>query len=143
MHRKQRQTQIAGTNPRRRGDSPVTRPQSGPTRRARESGGGMREGDQLVRLPRPRMISEPEVTINERTECCDFLVIESDGLWDVVSNEGTCQVVGRCLDAHKKMRSSEGMRRTNAAALLAQLALARGSKDKITVIVVELNKSSA
>ncbi|KAM0978948.1 hypothetical protein ACFX2C_014869 [Malus domestica] len=136
MHRKQRQTQIAGTNPRRRGDSPVTRPQSGPTRRARESGGGMREGDQL-----------PEVTINERTECCDFLVIESDGLWDVVSNEGTCQVVGRCLDAHKKMRSSEGMRRTNAAAnaaaLLAQLALARGSKDKITVIVVELNKSSA
>ncbi|KAM0981805.1 hypothetical protein ACFX2A_015100 [Malus domestica] len=52
MHRKQRQTQIAGTNPRRRGDSPVTRPQSGPTRRARESGGGMREGDQLVRLPR-------------------------------------------------------------------------------------------
>ncbi|KAM1209130.1 hypothetical protein ACFX2I_014809 [Malus domestica] len=136
MHGKQRQTQIAGTNPRRRGDSPVTRPQSGPTRRARESGGGMREGDQL-----------PEVTINERTECCDFLVIESDGLWDVVSNEGTCQVVGRCLDAHKKMRSSEGMRRTNAAAnataLLAQLALARGSKDKITVIVVELNKSSA
>ncbi|KAM1736570.1 hypothetical protein ACFX12_014914 [Malus domestica] len=136
MHRKQRQTQIAGTNPRRRGDSPVTRPQSGPTRRVRESGGGMREGDQL-----------PELTINKRTECCDFLVIESDGLWDVVSNEGTCQVVGRCLDAHKKMRSSEGMRRTNAttnaAALLAQLALARGSKDKITVIVVELNKSSA
>ncbi|KAM1739246.1 hypothetical protein ACFX11_014986 [Malus domestica] len=136
MHRKQRQTQIAGTNPRRRGDSPVTRPQSGPTRRARESGGGMREGDQL-----------PELTINKRTECCDFLVIESDGLWDVVSNEGTCQVVGRCLDAHKKMRSSEGMRRTNAttnaAALLAQLALAKGSKDKITVIVVELNKSSA
>ncbi|KAM1851032.1 hypothetical protein ACFX13_015148 [Malus domestica] len=137
MHRKQRQTQIAGTNPRRRGDSPVTRPQSGPTRRARDSGGGMREGDQL-----------PEVTINERTECCDFLVIESDGLWDVVSNEGTCQVVGRCLDAHKKMRSSEGMRRTNAAACsgfagAVGFGEGRWSKDKITVIVVELNKSSA
>ncbi|CAN6718573.1 unnamed protein product [Malus baccata var. baccata] len=78
---------------------------------------------------KPYVISEPEVTISERTECCDFL--------------GKCQVVGRCLDAQKKRRSSEGMSRANAAALLAQLALARGSKDKITVIVVELNKSSA
>ncbi|CAN6585903.1 unnamed protein product [Malus baccata var. baccata] len=87
---------------------------------------------------KPYVISEPEVTISKRTD---------DGLWDVVSNEGKCQVVGRCLDAQKKRRSSEGMSRTtaaaNAAALLAQLALARGSKDKITVIVVELNKSSA
>ncbi|TQD93287.1 hypothetical protein C1H46_021109 [Malus baccata] len=96
---------------------------------------------------KPYVISEPEVTISERTECCDFLVIASDGIWDVVSNEHACQVVRRCLDADKKRRSSEGMSGSNAAAdaaaLLAQLALARGSKDNITVIVIELNKSAS
>ncbi|XP_062030176.1 probable protein phosphatase 2C 8 [Rosa rugosa] len=93
---------------------------------------------------KPYVISEPEVTISKRTGSCDFLVIASDGLWDVVSNEFACQVVTRCLDAQIKLKFSEGMSggpAANAAALLAQLALARGSKDNITVIVVELNKS--
>ncbi|KAI5329157.1 hypothetical protein L3X38_028554 [Prunus dulcis] len=92
---------------------------------------------------KPYVISEPEVTISERTECCDFLVIASDGLWDVVTNECACQVVRRCLDAQTKRQLSEGMSGSssapaNAAALLAQLALARGSKDNITIIVAEL-----
>ncbi|CAL9030375.1 unnamed protein product [Prunus brigantina] len=92
---------------------------------------------------KPYVISEPEVTISERTECCDFMVIASDGLWDVVTNECACQVVRRCLDAQTKRQCSEGMSSSssataNAAALLAQLALARGSKDNITIIVAEL-----
>ncbi|PRQ17437.1 putative protein-serine/threonine phosphatase [Rosa chinensis] len=93
---------------------------------------------------KPYVISEPEVTISKRTGSSDFLVIASDGLWDVVSNEFACQVVTRCLDAQIKLKFSEGMSggpAENATALLAQLALARGSKDNITVIVVELKKS--
>ncbi|XP_050378191.1 probable protein phosphatase 2C 8 [Argentina anserina] len=93
---------------------------------------------------KPYVISEPEVTVNKRNGLCDFLVIASDGLWDVVSNEFACQVVRRCLDTQTRRRCSEGVSggpAANAAALLAQLALARGSKDNITVIVVELSKS--
>ncbi|XP_004298898.1 PREDICTED: probable protein phosphatase 2C 8 [Fragaria vesca subsp. vesca] len=95
---------------------------------------------------KPYVIAEPEVTVSKRTESCDFLLIASDGLWDVVSNECACQFVTRFLgDVQIKRRFSEwvsGGQAANAAALLAQLALARGSKDNITVIVVKLNNSS-
>lgn len=91
---------------------------------------------------KPYMTSEPEVTISKTTKSCEFLVIASDGLWDVVSNECACEVVRRCLDAQirKVAEGTSGGPAANAAALLAQLALARGSRDNITAIVVELNK---
>ena len=94
---------------------------------------------------KPYVITEPEVTVSKRTESCEFLVIASDGLWDVVSNECACQVVTRFLDVQIKRRFSDrvsGGPAENTAALLAQLALARGSKDNITVIVAKLNNSS-
>lgn len=74
----------------------------------------------------------------------EFLILASDGLWDVIPNELACRIVKRCLDG--KMRSymqevENESRPAEAAALLAELALARGSKDNISVIVVELRKS--
>lgn len=87
------------------------------------------------------MISEPEVTVTKRTESDDFLVIASDGLWDVVSNKFACEVVRLCLNGQIKRRSSEGFNGScaaDAAAILAEMAMARGSKDNISVIVVEL-----
>nr|POF10603.1 putative protein phosphatase 2c 8 [Quercus suber] len=92
---------------------------------------------------RPYVISEPEVTVTERTELDDFLVIASDGLWDVVSNEFACEVVRRCLDGQIKRRISEVSSEStagDAAAILAELAMSRGSNDNISVIVVELKK---
>ncbi|KAF3958203.1 hypothetical protein ACB098_01G141800 [Castanea mollissima] len=94
---------------------------------------------------RPYVISEPEVTVTERTELDDFLVIASDGLWDAVSNEFACEVVRRCLDGQIKRRISEESSEStvgDAAAILAELAMSRGSNDNISVIVVELKKSS-
>ncbi|KAK4601321.1 hypothetical protein RGQ29_010755 [Quercus rubra] len=92
---------------------------------------------------RPYVISEPEVTVTERTELDDFLVIASDGLWDVVSNEFACEVVRRCLDGQIKRRISEVSSEStagDAAAILAELAMSRGSNDNISVIVVALKK---
>ncbi|XP_030951993.1 probable protein phosphatase 2C 8 isoform X2 [Quercus lobata] len=92
---------------------------------------------------RPYVISEPEVTVTERTELDDFLVIASDGLWDVVSNKFACEVVRRCLDGQIKRRISEVSSEStagDAAAILAELAMSRGSNDNISVIVVELKK---
>lgn len=92
---------------------------------------------------KPYVISEPEVTVFKRTDSDAFLVIATDGLWDAVSNEFACEVVRRSLGGQIKRRFSEGLSgnaAAEAAALLAELAMARGSEDNISVIVVELNK---
>ncbi|KAK4850388.1 hypothetical protein QYF36_006350 [Acer negundo] len=47
------------------------------------------EGDQYLK---PYVISEPELTISERRGTDEFIVIASDGLWDIVSNELACEV---------------------------------------------------
>ncbi|EEF48973.1 protein phosphatase 2C 51 [Ricinus communis] len=95
-------------------------------------------GDQYLK---PFVISKPEVTVNKRTEKDEFLILASDGLWDVISNEVACQVGRRCLMGRMRRKSqevsSEG-RAAEAAAILVELAIAGGSKDNISVIVVEL-----
>ncbi|KAK6936704.1 PPM-type phosphatase-like domain [Dillenia turbinata] len=95
---------------------------------------------------KPFITSQPEVTIWERTDADEFLILATDGLWDVVSNDVACQVVRGCLDGHiwKKAKGRERESSpSEAAAMLAELAMARGSKDNISVIVVELTKKSS
>ncbi|KAE8077874.1 hypothetical protein FH972_016392 [Carpinus fangiana] len=92
---------------------------------------------------RPYVISKPEVTVTKRSDKDEFLVLASDGLWDVISNEVACQVVKRCLDGRMRQNSLEAENESlaaRAAAVLAELAMARGSKDNTSVIVVDLRK---
>ncbi|KAL0456655.1 UNVERIFIED_CONTAM: protein phosphatase 2C 37 [Sesamum latifolium] len=56
---------------------------------------------------KPYVISEPEVTITERTAEDECLILASDGLWDVVSNETACGVARMCLQSRKTAVSSE------------------------------------
>ncbi|KAH9775140.1 protein-serine/threonine phosphatase [Citrus sinensis] len=94
------------------------------------------------------VLSKPEVTVNARSELDEFIVIATRGLWDVVSNEFACEVVRRCLTGQLRLRFPEECSGSGpsgaaeAATMLAELALARGSKHNISVIVVELKKSS-
>lgn len=94
---------------------------------------------------KPFVISVPEVTVTKRSDSDEFLILASDGLWDVVSNEYACKVVQRCLSGRMRRRSGRGTvtadnSASEAAKVLAELAIARGSEDNISVIVVELNK---
>ncbi|CAM8973483.1 unnamed protein product [Rhodiola kirilowii] len=106
---------------------------------------------------KPYVISEPEVAVCERTSKDEFLILASDGLWDVITNEVACQVTRQCLYGRLKRRSSldkdshnngdpnsptstSVSRATEAAASLAELAIARGSKDNISVVVIELRR---
>ncbi|PHU28160.1 putative protein phosphatase 2C 8 [Capsicum chinense] len=91
---------------------------------------------------KPFLIPEPEVTVYKRNEWDEFLVIATNGLWDVVSNEVACEVVRKCLDGQIQRRFPERDSAADAAALLTELAIAKGSKDNISVIVVELDKIS-
>ncbi|KQK04770.2 hypothetical protein BRADI_2g15840v3 [Brachypodium distachyon] len=92
---------------------------------------------------KPYVSAEPEVTVCDRTEQDEFLVLASDGLWDVVSNEMACRVARSCLDGRAAAafpESVSGRTAADAAALLVELAIARGSKDNVSVVVVELTR---
>lgn len=92
---------------------------------------------------KPYVIAEPEVTVMDRTDKDEFLILASDGLWDVVSNDVACKIARNCLSgraASKYPESVSGSTAADAAALLVELAISRGSKDNISVVVVELRR---
>ncbi|KAL4589264.1 hypothetical protein LXL04_002170 [Taraxacum kok-saghyz] len=99
------------------------------------------------RYLKPWIIPEPEVTFTARAREDECLILASDGLWDVMSNEEACQVARRMiLIWHKKNGGAQIERGVGgvdpaaqaAADYLAALALQKGSKDNISVIVVDL-----
>ncbi|KAJ6803541.1 putative protein phosphatase 2C 30 [Iris pallida] len=96
---------------------------------------------------KPYVTSEPEVTVTERSEEDECLILASDGLWDVVTNETACQVVRMCLRGgssgtpSSSSSSSTDKACSDAAMLLTKLALARHSADNVTVVVVDLRRT--
>lgn len=90
------------------------------------------------------VVSEPEVTCIQRTEEDECLILASDGLWDVISNDVACEIARKYL-ANARRKSGSGIHppgedpaSAQVAALLVKLAYGRGSKDNISVVVVDL-----
>ncbi|KAL5228478.1 hypothetical protein ABZP36_016743 [Zizania latifolia] len=77
------------------------------------------------RLLKRFVVAEPEIQEQELDDDLEFLILASDGLWDVVPNQ--------LAIAHVK---GEGDPEA-AARKLTEIAFARGSTDNITCIVVE------
>lgn len=100
------------------------------------------------RYLKPWIIPEPEVTFVPRAREDECLIVASDGLWDVMTNEEACEVARRrILLWHKKngvpsspLERGKGVdpAAQAAAEYLSVLALDKGSKDNISVIVVDL-----
>lgn len=106
------------------------------------------------------MTPEPEVKVVNISDLDEFLILASDGLWDVVSNDLACQVVRKCLNGRIKRISHDSVVQQDieleqvdmakgedhvvaAADVLVELALARGSRDNVSVIVVDLRHSKS
>ncbi|XP_047312968.1 protein phosphatase 2C 3-like [Impatiens glandulifera] len=102
---------------------------------------------------KPYVTCDPEITITERDETDDFLILASDGLWDVISNEKACAIVRRCMRGKfpktaaamegdlSLLLSEEGNLNkdfTFASMVLAKLAMERGSEDNVSVVVIDL-----
>ncbi|CAK9157368.1 unnamed protein product [Ilex paraguariensis] len=92
-------------------------------------------------------VSDTEIIFVPRTKEDECLILASDGLWDVVKNEEVCDVARRrILLWHKKNGDTMLKERgegddpaaQDAAEYLSRLALQRGSRDNISVIVVDL-----
>ncbi|KAI3845443.1 hypothetical protein MKX03_010176 [Papaver bracteatum] len=101
------------------------------------------------RYLKPYVISVPEVTVTSRTESDEFVILASDGLWDVMSNKMACNIARRCLQGRvakgssSRVSSSPSYHTGNAAraaAFLTEVSMAKGSKDNISVVIVELKK---
>ncbi|XP_030447272.1 probable protein phosphatase 2C 24 [Syzygium oleosum] len=107
---------------------------------------------------KPYVSCDPDVTVMERTADDDCLILATDGLWDVVSNDSACGVASMCLRgkipvppedaaaASEPTAAGTGRARPDRACsdtslLLTKLALARHSTDNISVVVVDLRRS--
>ncbi|CAA2963479.1 probable phosphatase 2C 50 isoform X1 [Olea europaea subsp. europaea] len=99
------------------------------------------------RYLRPYVIADPETMFVPRAKEDDCLVLATDGLWDVLSDEEACDLARRrILLWHKKNGPILSKERgeevdpaaQDAAEYLSKLAFQRGSKDNISVVVVDL-----
>ncbi|CAA7056608.1 unnamed protein product [Microthlaspi erraticum] len=95
----------------------------------------------------PYVIPDPEVTFMPRAREDECLILASDGLWDVMSNQDACEFARkRILWWHKKNGAlplaergvGEDHACQAAADYLSKLALQKGSKDNVSIIVVDL-----
>eukprot|EP00928_Gymnodinium_smaydae_P078859 TRINITY_DN62921_c0_g1_i1.p1 TRINITY_DN62921_c0_g1~~TRINITY_DN62921_c0_g1_i1.p1 ORF type:complete len:692 (-),score=163.10 TRINITY_DN62921_c0_g1_i1:105-2180(-) len=79
---------------------------------------------------RPDIVSgDPEITIHELDWYTDeFVILASDGVWDVVSDKVAVRLVRKCL--------VEGAKEAKAAEELVKHAVERGTKDDCTAVVV-------
>ncbi|RWR78610.1 putative protein phosphatase 2C 11 [Cinnamomum micranthum f. kanehirae] len=82
-------------------------------------------GDKLLKR---FVVAEPEIQ-EEEISGVDFLIIASDGLWNVVSNKEAVDIVHAISDAE------------TSAKKLTEEAYARGSSDNITCVVVQFENS--
>lgn len=99
------------------------------------------------RYLKPWVIPDPEIMVVPRVKEDECLILASDGLWDVMTSDEACEAARkRILLWHKKYGDTIPAERGEgpdpaaraAAEYLSKLALKRGSKDNITVIVVDL-----
>lgn len=77
----------------------------------------------------PYITSQPEVKLKTIDGSDEYLVIASDGLWDVMENE---EVAKFLMDAVKTTDFLQ------LAKSLANEAIRRGTTDNITVLVVDI-----
>ncbi|KAG5048341.1 hypothetical protein JHK85_009444 [Glycine max] len=76
------------------------------------------------RLLKQYVVADPEIQEEKVDSSLEFLILASDGLWDVVSNEEAVAMIKPIEDAEE------------AAKRLMQEAYQRGSADNITCVVV-------
>lgn len=75
---------------------------------------------------KPWITCDPEITTHRLTADDQFLVMATDGLWDVVSSKAAAKIAAGYDDAQQ------------AADALVKHALARKTFDNVTVVVVDV-----
>lgn len=79
---------------------------------------------------KPWVSSEPDVTVHERADGDRFVVIASDGVWDVMTSREVAHLLTRAFE--------QGMRPKAALHKLLAESRRRGSGDNITAMLVDV-----
>lgn len=86
-----------------------------------------------TRSPDGLVISTPEVFCEVITPMTEFAVMATDGLWDVMSPQMAVAYVRNMLHKHRDLEE--------AARGLTKEAIARGSVDNVTVLIMSFHYS--
>lgn len=87
----------------------------------------------------PFIIPVPEITFMTRSDEDECLILASDGLWDVMSNDEVGEVARRLLRRRRRSMVDTDISPAQVVAdNLTQLAIGRNSSDNISIIVVDL-----
>lgn len=81
-------------------------------------------GDKSLKM---HLSSEPHVVMETIDDDTEFIILASDGLWKVMSNQDAADAIKNIKDAR------------SAARHLTEEALARNSSDDISCVVVKFN----
>jgi len=84
-------------------------------------------GDIRLKEPVSYVIADPELNEIILVPDDQFIIVASDGLWDVITNQEAVDTVRKCSD------------KSQAALMLVNRAMKLGSNDNITVLVVWLS----
>lgn len=79
-----------------------------------------------------------QITILARKPDDELLLLASDGLWDVLTNQEACSLAKRCLRRARQRGATRQSAARIAANVLTRAAVDRGSRDNVTVVVVDL-----
>lgn len=97
---------------------------------------GFVSGDRYLR---PWIIPVPEITFVARTDEDECLILASDGLWDVMTNEEVGEVARRLLRRRRRSLMTDEISPAQFVAdNLTEIAYGRNSSDNISIIVVDL-----
>lgn len=90
------------------------------------------------RSERPAVTADPELTAVPLTDADEFLVLATDGLWDVMSSSDAVAYIRALLENSVEYDNE----RDTIAALVVEEALRRGSYDNITVVIVWIDQTN-
>ncbi|XP_062090895.1 probable protein phosphatase 2C 6 [Humulus lupulus] len=98
------------------------------------------------RYLRPWIIPVPEIQFMTRTEEDECLILASDGLWDVMTNDEVGEVARHLLRRRRRLMMSSSSSSSEdqispaqfVADNLTEIACGRNSSDNISIIVVDL-----
>ena len=81
-----------------------------------------------------------QVTIIGRSDEDELLLLASDGLWDVLTNQEAVNLAQRCLKRARQRGASRQAAARVAASVLTRAAVDQGSSDNVTVVVIDLSR---
>eukprot|EP00803_Ostreobium_quekettii_P011611 evm.model.scf_28.10 EVM.evm.TU.scf_28.10 scf_28:168329-170549(+) len=83
-------------------------------------------------------LEDEEVMLIEASPEDDFLILASDGLWDVLTDSEAVSLIRECFQRAEASGADQQMCASLAGRVLIKAALHRGSRDNITVTIVDL-----